>query len=254
MIRSLMTLGILGALAAACTVDNRVGKNDEPDSGLPVCRGAGPSPVCPSTWELAQTQIDCIPGVQYSISFGHSGVVLGRMVSAGNQTSYCLYDPSTYAVVGGWRSSWVADFCNETAHTIYYGVAGVDSPFVADLDLEGPTCIGRGECHAPLAEAACAPTWQQAQSEPLCLPPSIPLEFGHAAGYLARSYDGGLHGQTCYYDPVTFALTGEWQWTDIPIYCDDKSFDILYGDATPGLVFRPDLGPGTNCPDAGTTP
>ena len=253
MIRSLMTPGFLAAVAVACTVDNRVGTNDSPDASALVCRGAGPSPACPSTWELAQTQIDCIVGARYSILLGHSGAFLARYAEVGAQTSYCLYDPSTHALVGGLRWSTVADFCNETAQIIYYGVAEVGAEFVFDATLgEGPTCPGWGQCHAPVSASACPATWQQAQLDPICsLPPNIPVELGHAVGYLARSYSGGFSGGACYYDPVTFALVGAWNGSDVPSFCDETSFDIHFGDVNARLPFRPDLGVVPPCPDAG---
>ncbi len=253
MIRSLKTVGFLAALAAACSVDNRVGSNDSPDASALVCRGAGPSPACPSTWELAQTQIDCIVGARYSISLGNSGDFLARQAVIGDQGSHCLYDPSIHALVGGWRWSTVADFCNETAQIIYYGVAEVGAEFVVDPALgEGPTCPGWGQCHAPASESACPATWQQAQLEPICwLPPGISVELGHAAGYLALSYSGGFTGAACYYDPVTFALVGAWSGSDIHTFCDDTSFDIHFGDVNARLPFRPDLGVVPPCPDAG---
>jgi len=253
MIRLLKIVGFLAALAAACTVDNRVGSNDLPDASALVCRGAGPSPACPSTWELAQTTIECTFGARYLVSLGHDGAFLARQAEVGDQVSSCLYDPSTHALVGGWRWSAVADFCNETAQIIYFGVAEVGAYFVVDAALgEGPTCPGWGQCHAPASASSCPATWQEAQSERNCsLPSSIPVELGHAAGYLARSYGGGFASEACYYDPVTFALVGAWSGSDIPTYCDDTSFDIHFGDVNARLPFRPDLGVVPPCPDAG---
>src|SRR6187397_2825483 len=125
------TLGLLGVLAAACTVDNRIGTNDLPDADT-ICRGAGPSPTCPSTWELAQTQIDCARGGPHLLLLGHSASFLAREASAGNQISYCLYDPINHDLAGGWRTSSIADFCNETATSIYYGVAQPGGSFFSD--------------------------------------------------------------------------------------------------------------------------
>ena len=107
--------------------------------------------------------------------------------------SNCLYNPATHAAVGGWRTSYVADFCNETSNDIYYGVAGPGqtTPMIIGA---GPKCPGFDVgCHAPLAEASCPPTWQEAQVEPwLCTFPAGIVHFGHAAGLLARSVNPGF--------------------------------------------------------------
>jgi len=177
-------------------------------------------------------------------------------VSTGAQWSYCLYDPATHAAVGGWRTSYVADFCNETSRDIYYGVAAPGRDYSNDIGV-GPQCPDFNRCRKPLAEATCPPTWQEAQVEPsLCtLPPGV-VHFGHAAGLLARSVDGFPSAQFCYYDPVTFALVGEWipGRPRVVIYCDGTSFDVLYGDVVSAdIPFKPDLGE-PSCPDAGAAP
>ncbi len=155
----------------------------------------------------------------------------------------------------------IADFCNETATSIYYGVAQPDWSFAIDSALgSGPKCPGWGQCHGPLSEARCPATWQQAESEPYCSPaPGIVVTLGHAGGYLVRNFGGGGGGNACFYDAVTFTLAGQWRWSDVASYCDGTSFDILYGDAVSlygdavPLTFRNDLG-SAPCPDAGTSP
>ena len=97
---------------------------------------------------------------------------------------------------------------------------------------------------------------QEAQVEPsLCaLPTPATVQFGHAAGLLARSVDTGLTAQSCSYDPATFALVGEWILGNHVLYCDGMSFDVLYGDVvSSGIPFKPDLG-GPSCPDGGASP
>jgi hypothetical protein len=60
--------------------------------------------------------------------------------------------------------------------------------------------------------------------------------------------------QSCYYDPVTFALVGEWEARKAAAYCDGTSFDVLYGDVvSSGIPFKADLGE-PSCPDAGASP
>jgi hypothetical protein len=253
--RLLPTIALLGTIAGACSANNQIGGELPGDGGM-VCRGSGLSPTCPATWEDAQTTVTCGPKIG-SVDFswlGHSESLLLRWVAAGGQSSYCLYDPATHAAVGGWRTSNVADFCNETSTAIYYGVAGPGRDYTNDIGA-GPQCPSSGQCRKPLAEASCPPTWQEAQVEPqLCtLPPGL-VHFGHAAGLLARSLDGFFTAHSCYYDPVTFALVGEWLSGDQALHCDGTSFDVLYGDVvSSGIPFKPDLGQ-PSCPDAGASP
>ena len=258
--RLLATAALLGAIGGACSANNQIGGEIPGDGGM-VCRGSGLSPTCPLTWEDAQTMVDCLVGPAPSVRqpdsswLGHSEGLLWRSVSLGGQTSNCLYDPATHAAVGGWRTSNVADFCNETSNDIYYGVAGPGRDYTNDLGA-GPKCPGFNVgCRQPLADASCPPTWQEAQVEPwLCtFPPSI-VHFGHAAGLLARSVNAGFIEQSCYYDPATFALVGEWEARKAAGYCDGTSFDVLYGDVvSSGIPFKPDLGE-PSCPDAGASP
>jgi hypothetical protein len=256
--RLLPTIALLGMIAGACSANNQIG--ELPGDGGMVCRGSGLSPTCPATWEDAQTMVICGPKIG-SVDFswlGHSESLLFRWVAAGGQSSYCLYDPATHAAVGGWRTSNVADFCNETSSAIYYGVAGPGRDYTNDIGA-GPKCPSSGQCRKPLAEASCPPTWQEAQVEPwLCTSPPGNVHFGHAAGLLARSADvvrQSPAAQSCYYDPVTFALVGEWTDGGIIVrYCDGTSFDVLYGDVVSSdIPFKPDLGE-PSCPDAGATP
>ena len=219
--RLVTTIALLGTIGSACSANNKIGGEFPGDGGI-VCRGSSLSTICPPTWEDAQTMLDCLvsPGLfvsQVSSWLGHSEGLLWRSVSSGGQTSHCLYDPTTHAAVGGWRTSNVADFCNETSNDIYYGVAGPGRDYDPDIG-PGPKCPGSspGRCRKPLAEASCPPTWQEAQVDPyLCTYPPGIVQFGHAAGLLARSMNGGFTAQACYYDPVTFALVGEWAATDV---------------------------------------
>jgi hypothetical protein len=251
--RLLQIIALLGTIAVACTADNRVGHTSPPSDGGTVCRGTGLPPNCPATWEAAQTSVDCF-STSDLVVLGHSGDLVGRWVTSGAQTTYCLYDPATSALVGGVRTSDIADFCNETSHEIYYGVVEPDREYLGDIP-GGPKCPGVGKCRAPLGESTCAPTWQEALVSPvLCrLPPGLVL-FGHAGGFLTVNFGGGYAVDSCFYDPVTFALAGEWRGSDIAIYCDGTSFDIVYGDAViRGMPFTNDLG-APSCPDAGATP
>jgi hypothetical protein len=251
--RLLPTIALLGTIGGACSANNQIGGELPGDGGM-VCRGSGASPTCPLTWEDAQTMVNCALPPDIS-QLGHSEGLLLRWMVTGGQASYCLYDPATHAGVGGWRTSGVADFCNETASEIYYGVAGPGRDYINDIGA-GPQCPGRNVgCRKPLAEASCPPTWQEAQVEPqLCTLPSGIVHFGHAAGLLARSMNGGFTAQSCYYDPVAFALVGEWTSGDHVLYCDGTSFDILYGDVvSAGIPFNPDLGE-PSCLDAGASP
>jgi len=252
----LTTIAFLAAIGGACSANNQIG-NELPGDGGMVCRGSGPSPTCPSTWEDAQT-VACgakvAPPVQSSW-LGHSEGLLLRAVSTGDQWSYCLYDPATHAAVGGWRTSFVADFCNETSRDIYYGVAAPGRDYTNDLGV-GPQCPDYGRCSKPLAESSCPPTWQEAQVEPsLCTLSAVgPVQFGHAAGLLARSVAQGPTNQSCYYDPVTFSLVGERITGLQTLYCDGTSYDVLYGDVVSSdIPFKPDLGP-PSCPDGGASP
>jgi hypothetical protein len=169
----------------------------------------------------------------------------------GTQDSYCFYDPASNAAVGAWRTSALPDFCNETSYEIFYGVAQPGQDFLADIE-GGPRCPGAGECHAPLAESSCPATWQEVQTDPvLCRRPAGFVQLGHAGGFLTLRSGGNLGSENCYYDPVTLALVGEWQTTDVPSFCDQTSYDILYGDALiGGLPFKNDLG-APSCPDGG---
>jgi hypothetical protein len=258
--RLLTTVALLGTIGCACSANNQIGGEIPGDGGM-VCRGSGLSPTCPLTWEDAQTMVDCFrpPGGASmptdSSWLGHSEGLLWRSVSNGGQTSNCLYDPATHAAVGGWRTSNVADFCNETSNEIYYGVAGPGRDYTNDLGA-GPKCPDLSvPCRKPLADASCPPTWQEAQVEPwLCtLPPGV-VHFGHAAGLLARSVDVAPTAQSCYYDPVTFALVGEWSRGNTVLYCDGTSHAVLYGDVvSSGIPFKPDLGE-SSCPDGGASP
>lgn len=250
--RLLTTIAVLGTLGGACSANNQIGGELPGDGGM-ICRGAGLSPICPLTWEDAQTMLDCSAQPDFVV-LGHSEELLGRYVQTGGQYSYCLYDPASHAAVGGWRTSNVADFCNETSYEIYYGVAEPLRDFSGDIQ-GGPKCPGWGMCHAPLAESRCPATWQEAQVEPwLCTWPLGTIHFGHAAGLLARVGGGGYTAGACYYDPVTFALVGAWSATDTPDYCDGTSFDVLYGDVVSrGIPFKPDLGE-PSCPDGGASP
>jgi hypothetical protein len=251
--RLLTTIALLATIGGACSADNQIGGEVTGDGGM-VCRGSGLSPTCPATWEDAQTMIDCLASPDSSW-LGHSEGLLLRFVLTGGQASYCLYDPVTHAAVGGWRTSDVADFCNETSPEIYYGVAGPGRDYTNDIG-DGPQCPGANKCHLPLAEASCPPTWQGAEVDPsLCTlsPPGV-VQFGHAAGLLARSVDTGLTAQSCYYDPETFALVGEWLVGNHVLFCDGTSFDVLYGDVvSAGIPFKPDMG-GPSCPDGGASP
>ena len=256
--RLLPTIALLGTIAGACSANNQIGGELPSDGGM-VCRGSGLPPTCPVTWEDAQTVISCSPKIVSADSswLGHSEALLLRWVLTGGQSSYCLYDPDTHVAVGGWRTSNVADFCNETSNEIYYGVAGPGRDYDNDIG-PGPKCPGSGQCRKPLAEASCPPTWQEAQVEPwLCTLPPGNVHFGHAAGLLARSADvipTAPAVQSCYYDPATFALVGEWTDGRVVRYCDGSSFDILYGDVvSSGIPFKPDLGE-PSCPDAGASP
>jgi hypothetical protein len=255
--RLLATIAVLGTIVGACSANNQIG-GELGDGGM-VCRGSGLSPTCPLTWEDAQTMADCIvtPAPSSSSGFswlGHSEGLLWRVASNGGQTSHCLYDPATHAQVGGWRTSNVADFCNETSTAIYYGVAAPGRDYTNDLGA-GPKCPGFNVgCREPLAEATCPPTWQEAQVDPwLCTFPPGNVQFGHAAGLLARSVNAGFIEQSCYYDSATFALVGEWEAKKAAAYCDGTSFDVLYGDVvSSGIPFKPDLG-APSCPDGGAS-
>ncbi len=253
--RLLQNIAVLGMLAVACTADNRVGRTSPSSDGGTVCRGSALPPTCPATWEAARTTVDC-SSTEDQVFLGRSEDLLARLVFSGEQSSYCLYDPASDAVVGGWRTSRLADFCNETSNDIYYGVAEPNRDFISDPEIgDPPKCPGHGHCRGPLAESTCAATWQQAQAEPTwcTLPPGIVL-FGNAGGFLSVNLGGGFTVDACYYDPVTFALAGEWRASDTYAYCDGTSFDIVYGDAViPGLPFVHDLG-APSCADAGASP
>jgi hypothetical protein len=204
----LTTIALLGPIGGACSANNQIGGVPPGDGGM-VCRGTGLSPTCPLTWEDAQTMLDCVV-LGVSSRLGHSEGLLWRGVETAGQASHCLYDPATHAAVGGWRTSYVADFCNETSHGIYYGVAGPGREYTGDIGA-GPKCPGAdlGGCRKPLAEASCPPTWQEAQEvEPWwCTSPlglGVGVRFGHAAGLLARSWSGGYGGEACW---ATFRIT-----------------------------------------------
>jgi len=255
--KSLMAIALLGTIGGACSASNQIGSELPGDGGM-VCRGSGLSPTCPATWEDAQT-VACgakvAPPVQSSW-LGHSEGLLLRAVSTGGQWSYCLYDPATHAAVGGWRTSYVADFCSETSRDIYYGVAAPGRDYSNDIGV-GPQCPDYGMCRKPLSESTCPPTWPEAQVEPsLCtLSARGPVLFGHAAGLLVRSVAQGVTTQSCYYDPMTFALVGEWTsgGPTVVVYCDGTSYDVLYGDVvSSGIPFKPDLGE-PSCPDGGAS-
>jgi len=250
--RLLTTIALLGTLGGACSANNQIGGELPGDGGM-VCRGSALAAICPLTWEDAQTMLNCAVPADSSF-LGHSEGLLWRSVQTGGQISYCLYDPATHAAVGGWRTSNVADFCNETSTAIYYGIAGPGRDYTNDIG-DGPKCPGRGMCHAPLAESRCSATWQEAQVDPrLCTFPPGTVRFGHAAGLLVVSVSGGYTGSACFYDPVTFALVGASAGSDTAGYCDGTSFDVLYGDVVSyGIPFKPDLGE-PSCPDAGASP
>ena len=251
----LATVALLATIGAACSANNQIGRAIPDDGGM-ICRGSGLSPTCPLTWEDAQAMVNCLVPPD-SFWLGHSEGLLWQFESRGGQTSHCLYDPATHAAVGGWRTSSVADFCNETSSEIYYGIAEPGRDYTNDLG-PGPQCPGSGQCRKPIAEASCPPTWQEAQVEPwLCTFPPGNVHFGHAAGLLARSaalVPAAAAAQYCYYDPVTLVLVGEWSAGRNARYCDGASFDVLYGDiVSSGIPFKADLGE-PSCPDAGASP
>src|SRR3954467_3967279 len=136
--RLLTTVAVLGTIAAACSANNQIGGEIPGDGGM-VCRGSGLSPACPVSWEDAQTMANC-PLMQPDSSWlGHSEGLLLRAIGSGGQWSYCLYDPATHAAVGGWRTSYVADFCNESSRDIYYGVAEPGRDYDNDIRV-GSRC------------------------------------------------------------------------------------------------------------------
>src|SRR5688572_25400400 len=200
---SLQIVVLLGTIAVACTVDDRVGGNPTLGDGGTVCRGAGLSPTCLATWEDAsQTGPGCYS--EGHIALGHSGELLARNdVIVARSSSICLYDPATHALVGGWRKSYVADFCNETSSEIYYGVGEPGRPFVDDIAGGPKKCPGPNQCRAPLGESTCAATWQEAQVvKPwwCTIAPPFGVSFGHAVGLLAVVVSGGFSVDACYYD------------------------------------------------------
>lgn len=123
-------------------------------------------------------------------------------------------------------------------------------------DVGSDPGANQGQCHGALADSGCLPTWEQASTMPDCqLPPGV-LHLGHAAGFLARAVGGGYVAWACYYDAATHALVGGWAASDLPNFCGNTSFDIIYGSATQAAIngFQPDLDPAPVCPADGGTP
>jgi hypothetical protein len=248
-------VGLLGALAAittGCRANNRRGAQQPPTGdGGTGCVSAQALSLCPATWELAQTEYVCEFGAQ--VSLGDAGSYLARRDFLGEQSIFCVYDRTSHALVGARRDSRALDFCNGTSSLVYSGVATEEmwQNFLGNLG--SGKCPSRGKCRVDLSMSGCHATWEEAQTAPSC-PAAIGVALGHAAGYLARgNTSGGYVAFACYYDPVTHALVGAWSASDIPQFCNDTSYDVLYGDIDQGWSIKPDLGL-VPCPDGGVDP